>query len=88
VNNQTQNILTGCTVFMIIACPLLALLAVRGEKRMIKDKFVKGFFLWPDVIGDKVPIVARRYKIMIVTFASSLFIFTLFCALSRYNRYH
>lgn len=74
-------LVTACTIEFALTC-LVIVIAVKGEKRMIRDNFIKGFFFWPDVSGDRVPVVARRYKLMAITFACSMFIFSLFCTLA------
>lgn len=38
---------------------------------MIKDNYIRAAFPWPEVRGERVPIVARRYKLMIMTFAGA-----------------
>jgi len=76
MNSQVKTIIILCLFIVLTMCPLLVLIAIRGEKRIIKDKFIKGFLGWPDVYGEKVPIVARRYKIITITFSSVILIFT------------
>lgn len=87
MSGQTKVVIIGCCLIMLILCPLVIAIAIRGEKRLIKEKFIKGFFFWPDVYGDKVPVVARRYKIMTITFAASMLLFTLYCAVTLFLKY-
>ncbi|GAW68044.1 hypothetical protein GPEL0_01r4199 [Geoanaerobacter pelophilus] len=69
---------------MIILYPVMVLVAIRGEKRMVKDGYIKASFPWPEVHGDKVPIVARKYKIIVIGFSSVALFFTLCCVISLF----
>jgi hypothetical protein len=62
---------------IIVLCSIVIVIAEKGEKRMIRDGYIKGFFFWPEVKGDKVPIIARRYKLMARAFAGIFIIASL-----------
>jgi len=75
--NQLKTIIILCDLFVLILCPFLIFIAIRGEKRMIRDKYIKASLGWPEVCGERVPIVARRYKLLIITFSCVIFIFSI-----------
>jgi hypothetical protein len=70
LTSQEKLLITICSILIIGLCSIVIIIAGKGEKRMVRDEFIKGFFFWPDVHGEKVPIVARRYKLIAMGFAS------------------
>ncbi|QWV97645.1 hypothetical protein KP005_20315 [Geomonas nitrogeniifigens] len=66
---NAEKTLVTLTVGAVALCMACIIFAIKGEKRIIKENFIRGSLGWPEVRGDKVPVAARRYKLMVIAFA-------------------
>jgi hypothetical protein len=83
-NHQKFSLLIcfiGSTLFLVA----VVIVTIKGSKIMSTRNFVKGHLFWPDVYGDKVPIAARRAKIIVITFAVIAFTTSLLAILSVFG---